>query len=718
MTTKIYDEDAMPSDKDNDLQPSWKNAPELSDLKNDFTEARSDHAAQISKIDIWLDNLNITGSAKPEKKKNRSSLQPKLIRKQAEWRYASLSEPFLSTPDVFNAYGVTFEDKKAAEQNGLILNNQFNTQLNKVHFFDSYVRATVNEGTAIVRVGWDFIEEVINEEQDIFDYIIAQTEEEASKILMAIKLQQADPIKFAQLANPQLVKCIELTFKQGIPITYIKKGTQTVEVSKVTKNCPTLEVCDVHNVVIDPTCNGIMEDAKFVIYSFETCKADLEKAGRYKNLDKIRDDTANPLSEPDHATSTVSSFNYKDTPRKRIVAYEYWGFWDTKDDGTLTPIVATWVGDVLIRLEENPFPDKKPPFVAVPYLPVKRSVYGEPDGALLSDNQKVAGAVLRGMVDSMGRSANGQRGTAKNALDVSNRKKFEEGEDYEYNDNVMPERAFFMHKYPEIPQSAQYMLGLMYNEADALTGVKAFSEGISGTALGNTATGVRSALDATSKREMGILLRLAEGIIKIGRKIVAMNGEFLSEEEVVRVTNEQYITIKRDDLAGNIDLRLSISTAEADNQKAEELSFMLQTMGNSMDPAMSRMILSDIAKLRKMPELAKRIEDYQPQPDPIEQRKRELEVAKLEAEIAKLESEAMGNKYGAMLDSAKAGTEGVKAGKLNSEKDLADLNFVEQETGTAHARDMDKQQAQAKGNMQLEVVKAAISADNQAKKSK
>ena len=37
-----------------------------------------------------------------------------------------------------------------------------------------------------------------------------------------------------------------------------------------------------------------------------------------------------------------------------------------------------------------------------------------------------------------------------------------------------------------------------------------------------------------------------------------------------------------------------------------------------------------------------------------------------------------------------------------------DLDFVEQETGTAHAREIDKQQAQAMGNLQLEVAKARL----------
>ena len=117
---------------------------------------------------------------------------------------------------------------------------------------------------------------------------------------------------------------------------------------------------------------------------------------------------------------------------------------------------------------------------------------------------------------------------------------------------------------------------------ESLTGVKAFSSGISGQALGNTATGVRSAMDAASKRELGILRRLADGINQIGRKIISMNSEFLSDEEIVRVTNEEFVAINREDLGGMYYIKLNISTAEADNEKAQELSFMLQTMGLSL----------------------------------------------------------------------------------------------------------------------------------------
>ena len=134
----------------------WANPPKVSDLQRDYTEAESDKSAHSAKVTQWLDMMNVTGSAAIPKVKGRSTVQPKLIRKQAEWRYAALSEPFMTTDDLFDAEPVTYEDKRAAVQNGLILNNQVNTQIGKVAFLDEYIRTGVDEDTVVVRVGWDF----------------------------------------------------------------------------------------------------------------------------------------------------------------------------------------------------------------------------------------------------------------------------------------------------------------------------------------------------------------------------------------------------------------------------------------------------------------------------------------------------------------------------------------------------------------------------------
>ena len=137
----------------------WENEPHVNDLKKDYEEARSSHSLQCQKIARWLDNLRVEGSARIKKRKGRSTIVPKLIRKQAEWRYAGLSEPFLSQEDLFKISPKTFKDKQAAFENQLVLNHQFNTQIDKVNFIDEYVRAAVEEGTVIVRVGWEFEEE-------------------------------------------------------------------------------------------------------------------------------------------------------------------------------------------------------------------------------------------------------------------------------------------------------------------------------------------------------------------------------------------------------------------------------------------------------------------------------------------------------------------------------------------------------------------------------
>lgn len=674
---------------------NWKNEPTVRQLKEDFETAKPAQQTQNSRIQRWNDLSAIRGAAKPPKVKGRSSVQPKMIRRQAEWRYAALTEPFLSSKDMFNVNPVTFEDADAARQSELVLNWQFRTKLNRVKFIDDFIRAVVDEGTGIVQVGWE--RDTITIQQDVpeFTHYAIQTEEQLQPFQQAMELKQADPRAYDETVDPAIKAAVDYYEESGQATYATQTGTRKVPVQKVLKNQPTLQILNPQNFYIDPSCNGDAEKALFAVVSFETNKAELSKnKKRYKNLDLVNWEGNIPMSQPDHETTTPDVFQFKDALRKRVVAYEYWGMYDINGDGRLVPIVATWIGDVLIRLEENPFPDQKIPFVLVPYLPVKRELYGEPDAELLEDNQKILGAVMRGMIDLLGRSANGQQGFAKGMLDPLNRRRYENGQDYEFNPNLSPANGIIEHKYPELPQSGLVMANLQNQEAEALTGVKAFSGGLSGEAYGDVAAGIRGALDAASKREMAILRRIAKGMTEIATKIVAMNQAFLSSEEVIRVTNKEFVTVKREDIQGNFDLEADISTAEIDNQKAQDLAFMLQTIGNNMDIGITLMILAEIADLKRMPELAQKLRSWKPQLTPEQQQMQQLQL-----EEAKLKVEELRSKIA--LNNAKA--EEALAGR-----DQKNLDFVEQESGTKHARDMQKQAGQARGNMDLEVTKAAL----------
>lgn len=669
----------------------WKNEPTLQLLKKDLQAAKAPHDIQIGKIKRWSELLRVEGAAKPKKIKGRSSVQPKLIRRQAEWRYSALTEPFLSTEKPFKVSPITFEDYDAAKQNQLVLNYQFRTKINRIKFVDDYVRSVVDEGTAIVRVGWKRATVTVQEDAPVYQYRAPMTEEELAPLQQALELKNSDPRTYDEQVNPLLKAAVEYFEETNQPSVAEQVGVEKVPVEKVLINQPTAVILNPENVFVDPACEGDLDKALFVVVSFETNKAELVKEGRYKNLDRVNFSGNTPLSEPDHATNTPEEQAHGQS-RTKVVAYEYWGFYDIGGNDVLVPIVVTWIGDTIIRMERNPFPDQKLPFVVVPYLPVKRELFGEPDAELLEDNQNILGAVTRGMIDIMGRSANGQQGFAKGMLDPLNRKRFDNGQDYEFNPNVSPANGHINHTYPEIPQSAMLMLNLQNQEAEALTGVKSFGGGISGEAYGDVAAGIRGALDAASKREMAILRRLAKGMKDIGQKFISMNAVFLSEKETVRITNTEFIQIKREDLQGEFDLDVDISTAEIDNAKAQDLGFMLQTIGPNMDFSMTQLILAEIADLKRMPALAQKIRQFQPQPDPLAEELKRLQVEELRYKVAELQS--------------KAALNNAKAEEASAGADKETLDFVRTEQGIKHAEDLEKQRAQAEGNQNLQVTKA------------
>ena len=665
----------LPSENDIREMVDWKNIPTLKDLKDNLTEATPNHNNHVSTVNEYISTLR--GELRAKIMEGRSKVQPKLVRKQGEWRYSALEEPFLSTNDMFKVSPVTHADVESARQNELILNKQFRVDIPKVKLINRLVRTAVNTGTVIIKLGWETEKDTVIEEVPVFTKSLEETYEVLAQMVQAGQISEEESIQILESGQP------------------IQIGVESVEIEKEVINRPVVQIRDSRNVIIDPSCEGDIDNAQFIIDKFTTDLSSLKKDGRYYNLDKIEEKnyaTVDDTYYHDNDYKSDPSFRFTDKPRKKLVAYEYWGYWDIDDSGIVKPIVATWVGDTIIRLEENPFPDKKLPFVVIQYLPPdNETIYGDSDASLLKDNQDIIGAVSRATIDLIGRSANAQRGVRKDLLDPINRDKFNKGLDYEFNPVSNPKDAIVTSKLPEIPRSALEVIQLQNNEAEALTGVKAFTGGISGDALGSSVGGVRSALDATAKRELGILRRLSEGIKQVGRKIISMNAVWLADEEIIRITDSEFVNIKRSALAGNFDLSLEVSTAEMDNQKAGELSFMLQTTGNTLPFDITKIILCKIADLRKLPDLSKMIQDYTPQPDPFVQEKNRLEIELLKAQINNENAKAQENIVDVQLKAAKTQAELAKARLSGSKADEVDLNYLEQSSGLKQERALESQ---------------------------
>ena len=649
----------------------------LKNLKADMKEAERLQREWFIKREEWSSQTE--GAPYGNEVDGKSKIVSKDIKKQREWMIPSITDPFLSTSDVIKCNPVTYEDAKAARQNELLLNTQFCRKFNRYNFIMKATKVLVTEGSVVIQTGWDYEEEEVEAEVEV----ISVDENGKEFVDTEISMQ-----------------------------------------TNVIRNQPTAVVCRNEDIFIDPTCMDDMEKCQFVIHRYESSLNALKQDGRYENLDKVEAAQYNLTNDPQYLREDQSYFEFKDKPRKKFVVHEYWGNYDIDGDGIAEPIVCAWVGNTLIRLESNPYPDKKPPFVIVPFSAVPFHMFGEALAETIGDNQKIKTAITRGMVDNMAKSNNAVVATRKGALDPVNRKKFLKGENFEFNGTP---GDFWQGSYNQLPSSAFDMLNLQNNEIESQTGVKSFSGGISGNALGSTATGARGALDATATRRLNLVRNMSENMIKpIMRKWMAYNAEFLEEEEVIRITNDEYVPIRRDDLAGKIDIDISISTSEDNAAKSQELSFLLQTVGPNEDPSIRREIMAQIMDLMRMPEQAKKIRDYQPQPDPVQQKMQELQIAKLEAEIEKIKADAA-NKLASSVENeadrdeklAQAELKRAQARKLLSEADNLDLDFLKKDEMVDEQTANERDQMQYDRKMQekqfdrlhtLEVIQAQINA--------
>lgn len=679
----------------------WKKNPELADLKSELNMARNFHDSNMSRIEEWRKELKAAPiEIDKNSKSTRSTIQPKVIRKMAEWRYASLSEPFLSNDELFAVSPRTWEDRDKANINSILLNYQFKTHLNLVNFIGEYIRTIVNDGIAVIRPFW--VTKYETQDVEVHTYGVRETNEEKFMAAFEAALDYYDtsPSQYLTEVPDTLKKSVEEFVTTGSLFEFFIEETEFVQSEVLVENHPSAEVFPIDNVYFDPSAGSDYKNSKFVVFRYESDIASLQKEGIYQNLDSINVDssswTTSDVYEPG------GDFQFGDRARKRIEVMEYWGYYDVEGNDTLTPIVVTWVGDTIIRMEESPFSDKQLPLIVATYMPQPRSVYGEPDAELLHDNQRIVGAVTRGVVDILARNANGQQGIAKGMMDPVNRLRFQRGQDYEYNPNHNPEVSIINHKFAEIPNSAFQMLNLINAESESLTGVKAFNEGLTQNSLGKVATSVRGVLDAASKRESDILRRAAEGIEELGRRFLAMNGDFLEDNEIIRITNDRFVTIFRKEIAGKFDLKLSITTAEESAARAQELAFMVQTIAPGLDPQVVKILLAEYARLSKLPDVAQAIRSYEPQPDPMAQ---QMQMLQLQEQMLKVEQAKMNLDSTAVenaLNQAKIMVEQAKAAQLQSLADKQSLDFVEQESGVKQARDVERIQAQAMGNIALE----------------
>ena len=708
----------------NKLQPEWKNEPTFKDLSNDVVAMSGTQEAIRANILTYKELKD--GGKKIVVQPGKSDMRPLLVRKQQEWKYPALEEPFLNTPRMFQITPRTAEDEASAKQNGIMINYQYDTLMDKTKLVGDIVRTFVDEGTVIVKTGWEVEYGTEKVEQEVPVY--ASAEESMAMIQEALQN--------GQMSREQAKAVIE----SGKPMQIGTKA-EMVEQEVLVKNQPKHEVLDGANVGIDPTCEGDISRAQFVWHEFETSYAELleneydEETGHgyYKNIgDAIaRDSDSNDYYDLNSPDKVKESFKFTDKARKKLKAIEYWGYWDINGDGKLVGIVAEWVNDVLVRLEENPFPHGRLPFSVAYNMPVLRSTRGEPDAKLIAENQEAIGKLTRAAHDISSTNAVGQEFIDSNLfVSQADKNQYEKGNTVYVNSGMDVKRAIHRRGVDPVDPAVFNMIQANVQEAETLTGTKPFAGGGgSGAGLGLA----KISLDATAKRDLSTLRRLSALFVDMARMVIAMNQTYLEEEQVVRVTAGEYVPVRRDDLQGKIDLRVSISTPEKDAQQAEQLGMVLQTNAASMDPELYKIVLAKMLELQYHPDLAEKVRQFQPKPDEAAQELQKLQMENARLENEKLKAE-MVSIQSVVAERATRSTENISADIKNklaqaelraaqaelalaqaelakSKADETDLAFIDKKSGAFDQRKFDKREHEAMLKEEEAKVKAGVDFD-------
>lgn len=695
----------------------WKNEPTFSDLEADRTNSLHFQTAVRENL-LKYEEIRKGGKEIDKVKPGKSTTRPKLVRKQNEYKYAALEDAILGTQDLFDIRGVGPEDEASAKQNQVLLNYQFRHKIRIDKLIEEIVRTNVDEGSVICKVGWktEYGIGIEQEERPVY----ASAEE--SYYMM----QQM--VESGQMTQEEMQAMIEV----GEPM---QKGTEIVdvEVEKLIVNHPTIEVRNSANIIIDTTCEGDIEKAQFLIEEYPVCFAELKKEeyveeevdvevvgadgsvtikkeiksrGIYKNLEFIDENIEEYQYSEYHGESARNS---KMTGKSRIKlkAYDYWGFWDINDDGTTVPIVATWVGGVLVRLEKNPFGHGKIPYVIAKYMPVKREVMGEPDAVLLEENQEAVGKATRAIQDIMALDAVNQEFIDETFFPSPvERENYRLGKTVFFRSGMNPKTAIHKNNVNPVNPIALQWINAQIQDAEAMSGTTLNNNSVNGISVN-----AQKRIDSSnSKRDASTLRRITSMLVDAARLIIAMNAEFLSEEEVVRNTNQEYVKINRDDLSGAHDITIDIQTPETNNAIAQDLAMVLQTGQQTMSPELSKKIWARILKLKGQYDLAREFEQYVPQPDPkqqelldmqIEEQRLKIEKAKKDIEevdsrihervsrVIENEKDVENKQSQNLLRQQQAAESAARTRKLEEEADMLAQNFVDHTTGAKRVRELE-----------------------------
>ena len=631
----------------------------LNDVKKDWESSKRARLRIDTKIAQWMKIFN--GDLYGNEVDNRSKIIMKDVRKAIAQMKPYITEPFLSQEQIVKANGASVESDANASFMSDVLNHQYNYEFDKYRFVNRLAEVLPKEGTVFVRTGWEFESK---KEQKRIDGLDMQS------AAIAMQSGQADGYEQNEDGTFSLIKNYDVTLK----------------------NRPTAKICKSESIYTDPTAESF-EESKFIIHQYELSISDLRKQANIYDYEGGIEELAQQIQTKDFPDTALGverytktqntgidhTFKFSNKNSQKVRILEYWGEGTlSENQDTNQQIVCAWVKDtnIILRLDKNPYPDNAIPFVSMPYIEEPFSIWGNALAFLIDDTQKVHTAIMRGFIDNMSLSNNGQKFFQKGSIDYINMKKMSQGSKYiEVNDI----NGFKDGSYNQIPQSTFGVYDMLTQQEESLTGVSRNLGGLEFGTVGRTASGVSSVMNSAQKQIVHTIRGVSDLYAKIMKKWAAYNQAFLDDEQAFKISG-QLAQISREQIQGQFNVEIAMNIDGSNQGKIQQINALLQQsqqLGQSgIPPEVFRLLVAEIFDGFGKNEAAQKVRDFQPEPDPVQQQMQQLEMeekkANIElvlAEAALKRSQANKAEADALLSDANANLADANANKAESEVD-------------------------------------------------
>lgn len=325
---------------------------------------------------------------------------------------------------------------------------------------------------------------------------------------------------------------------------------------------PCMEVVNIYDFFVDPEATDI-QGAEWVIHRYYKSLDELEEAGYYQNLKKLKRYISKIEKSPEETERHETAFGYRGEQDDTVDKVEIWEMWD--NDG-LTVMAA---GEVLIREQANPFWHGQKPFITLNDSIVPHEFYGKGEIEPVIKLQHALNTIQNQIIDNRTQVLMNMWKITGENVDESELTYRPNGiihlsNDYEKVDPIVP---------PDLTGNAQKDLSLIKSDIQQALGIYDYTKGAdSGT--NKTATGISLVQEAANARFNHKIQLLEEALKSLGEMVLALYQQFITDEKVLRVVGkkgEEFIRVIPAEIAGQYDcVPEAGSTLLIDKQKERE----------------------------------------------------------------------------------------------------------------------------------------------------